>query len=148
MDIHFSDQTAYISGTIDEHADFSPVLQQPGPLTLDLSGVKMVNSLGVRGWLKFLFDWGTRSELTYDKCSVAVVDQLVILESLTKPKDYLIKIRSFYAPIECTSCTFSSEILVSYADLARAGSIDDLLPKCAACGGLQQCSAHGHQNLI
>jgi hypothetical protein len=120
---------AELSGDITEDSDFSAVLnEKPVLLTLDLGGIKRINSTGVREWINFmnaLKKDGAR--IVFERCSVAIVQQLNMIANFAGGAE----IQSIFAPYICPSCDAEESKLI---DL-RATPKPDLnaAVQCANC---------------
>lgn len=90
-------------GTITEEVDFTPILAigSEDLLQLDLSGIELINSLGVREWIHFvrkLADAGTRYELV--RCSPEIVKQVKNIANFRGTG----RVQSVMLPYFCPSC--------------------------------------------
>lgn len=68
--------------------------------TLNLAGVRSINSMGIRDWFNFLNSMCQRSSVTLEDCSVVFVDQANIVPQILSKA----KVTSFYAPYFCPQC--------------------------------------------
>jgi anti-anti-sigma regulatory factor len=98
-----------------------------GEITLDLSGVRRMNSWGVRELVNAVAALRAQGRLSYERCSPAIVNQLNMLPELTSQ----VTIRSLLAPMECPRCLAESELLV---DVARGERHLSLYCPCQECG--------------
>lgn len=87
------------SGDIDEGFDHTKLPRFKGAkLHFDLSQIRNFNSCGIREWIHFLNEIESVSEsLTFESCSVAVVDQVNMVPDTAKG----VEITSFFAPYFC-----------------------------------------------
>ena len=102
-----------ISGIVDEHADFSPLLlKKTDILFLELKNVNRINSSGVRKWVNAL-DKLRDVEIHYINCSFAVVEQLSMVPEFLNKKSY---VESFEAQYVCENCNISQtfNLVVGY----------------------------------
>jgi anti-anti-sigma regulatory factor len=97
-----------VYGEITEATSFRDLLALRGSATLDLAGVRRLNSFGVRELVDFLDTLGSHCLLAAERCSPAVVTQLNLLPELTRH----LAIRSVMAPMECPACFHEREVLV------------------------------------
>ncbi len=121
-----------LSGDVTENANLGQLLGQlpQGPLALDLSGIKRINSVGVREWIQFVdgLKKAGRS-FTLERCSVPIVGQLNMISNFAGGA----KVRSFFAPFYCSNCNSEQPKLIDATnDPASQLSSPD---KCSACGG-------------
>ncbi len=125
---------AFVSGSIDEYSAYDTLLALPDPLRIDVSGVTRINSIGIRNFLKFLNDWGSKS-LSYIGCSVDFIDQLNMVPSLAGINSQAI-VESALVPLECDKCDSEKEILSDMIELKKSVNAGGTLPplKCD-CGG-------------
>lgn len=103
---------AEFTGDITEDSEFSAVLnEKPVLLTLDLGGIKRINSTGVREWINFinaLKKEGAR--IAFERCSVAIVQQLNMIANFAGGAE----IRSVFAPYICPSCDNEESKLIDF----------------------------------
>jgi eukaryotic-like serine/threonine-protein kinase len=103
---------AELSGDITEDSEFSAVLnEKPVLLTLDLAGIKRINSTGVREWINFMSALkkdGAR--IVFERCSVAIVQQLNMIANFSGGAEIL----SIYAPYICPSCDNEESKLIDF----------------------------------
>ncbi len=103
------DGVFYLSGVMNEYADFSPLLPQAAPLRLNMKQVTRLNSIGIRNLLKFLADWGPKP-FSYEECPSEFVDQLNMIPALLGVKNHG-KVVSLFVPYECLNCDHEEEVL-------------------------------------
>jgi hypothetical protein len=88
-------------GDVDEgfrHRDV-PRIQKP-KITMNLEHISNFNSCGIREWVFLIGDLGKLGSLHFERCSVAMVDQInMVPDSLGSAV-----VDSFFAPYYCT-CT-------------------------------------------
>jgi len=121
-----------ISGVIDEHADFTPLLNESAPLTIDFSGVERVNSVGLRTWMRFMTQWGDK-DLIYMACPVVVVDQLAIIPALMGIKRRAAMVQSAYISFECVKCGHQEDRCLDRAAVHPTPDRGQLAPPCPSC---------------
>lgn len=81
-------------GQINERADFSGLHTLAGKVTFDLAAVRRLNSEGVRRWMRFVTRLDAVTELTWVRCSQAVVTQINLIRGFRGRATVV----SFYAP--------------------------------------------------
>ncbi|MBK9040445.1 MAG: hypothetical protein IPL83_15000 [Bdellovibrionales bacterium] len=108
-------------GDIDENAEFSKIdLTGVKKATFDFSGIRFVNSIGLRGWLLWIRK-ASGMELQFVKCPRNVVDQMNILEGFL-PSNALVE--SFYIPYYCSGCDHTEMHLVHRGKDYKEGTAD------------------------
>jgi hypothetical protein len=95
--------TARVEGVLDELAppalvELHDKLPKAGAVTLDVGGLKRINSLGVRAWCDFMKLF-TGRQVTFRRCSPAFVDQLNSVSDFRADAH----VESFIAPYVCES---------------------------------------------
>jgi anti-anti-sigma regulatory factor len=107
-----------LDGIIDEHFDLKPYLSPvPRKLNLNLKGVKRINSIGVKKWLKTFAELTNQGgAISLSECSPAVIEQLNFVQSFA-PKGSL---RSLQVPFRCSKCD---------VDVLQTHSVEDLRQK-------------------
>ncbi len=82
-------------GTIDEDIDFNQhVLSSEKNIDFDLSGIKSINSCGIREWIKWM---GTMSkaQIQFMNCPKVIVDQINMVVGFLPSNA---KVQSFFVP--------------------------------------------------
>lgn len=107
-----------LSGDITEDSDFSPLLKQArGQVTVDLAGVRSINSCGVRYWIQFVTALRTAGvPIALERCSVTFVRYLNMISNFGGGGE----IRSIHAPYFCERCE---------QDHTRLMPVDPTLPE-------------------
>jgi len=116
-----------LEGVIDEKTSFAEIFSdlRGDTVSIDLGGVKRINSIGIREWTNAVRNIPEKFDLEYLRCSRFVVNQLnMILNFLTRGS-----IVSFYAPYYCTKCGAEHEILFEVDELAGGTSTPDPPPR-------------------
>jgi hypothetical protein len=132
MKISRSGSIILLSGVIDEHADFMPLMQEPAPLSIDFSGVERINSIGLRSWMRFMTKWADKP-LIYLNCPVVISDQLAIIPALRGIKLRAATVESAFIPYDCNKCQHQEDFKVLQKDAHPNPKPDVLNPKCPAC---------------
>lgn len=88
-----------LKGSIDEDTNLSALTNGTGPIHLNLSGVKSINSLGIRSWVNF---WKTVSnrEVFYWECPPLIVRQMNMIPSFSGQA----RVQSVLVPYICDQC--------------------------------------------
>jgi hypothetical protein len=124
----------FLSGVLNEYADFSPLLKNAPPLRLDMQDVSRLNSIGIRNLLKFLSEWGAKP-FEYLRSPSEFVDQVNMIPALLGAKGQG-RIRSLFVPYECIDCEAEEDVLSPIEQFEKLPKGADA-PKraCAKCGG-------------
>jgi anti-anti-sigma regulatory factor len=92
------------AGSIDECSEWPDLGDQVnGDLVIDLSGVGLLNSMGVRGWIQWLGSLKVERDVMLVNCSPPVVKQINILNGFLNDRT---KILSIQVPYFCEDCGF------------------------------------------
>jgi len=120
-----------IAGTLTEDDDLIPLAGGlTGKVTIDLSGLRRINSAGVRMWMLFVRAVPPSVELTLEKCSVPFVNQMNLVRDFVGGA----RVTSVYVPYLCTKCSKSPVRLASLGEaMPEAGKCD--------CGGALEMDA-------
>jgi ABC-type transporter Mla MlaB component len=117
-------------GDITEQSNLRALLAQLStPVTLNLSGIRRINSAGLREWIDFAEALRQKvNRVVLDRCSVAFVHQLNMIEGFSGGA----VIQSVFAPYFCGACSSEHSELV---DLSGASvTLADTMT-CPKCGG-------------
>lgn len=118
-----------LTGSIDEDADFKELsgLAQK-KIVFDFNGVTMINSCGIREWIKFVDDLSISSHIVYENCPQIIIEQINMVHGFV-PNGAMIN--SFYAPYYCESCGKEAKIHLNAQDVKnrKAPKV-----KCPHCG--------------
>jgi hypothetical protein len=128
--------TVSLFGEIDENVDFSELRRRlRGAVDFQLAEVRRINSCGVREWVNFVRDLPHVTELTFTRCSPAIVTQLNMIYNFRGNA----KIRSFYAPYVCESCNNEEEKLLDVDAQFPDGEVHKVphFP-CSECGEVME----------
>ena len=124
----------FIAGVIDETTDLAAYGRKlrADAVVIDLGGVTLINSVGVREWVMLLDELTERGrQITLRNVSVPMVRQMTMV---LKAKGSAL-VESFFAPYLCPKCGDESPLLIVVADhsAALAAGEPPALP-CARCG--------------
>lgn len=134
------DGVFFLTGVLDEYADFGPLGSAQDPLCLNLKGIARFNSIGIRCLLKFFYDWGAKG-LIFEECPSEFIDQANMIPALLGAKKQGV-IVSLFVPYECADCDHDEEVLAQVADLQKVLSAGQSLTKtCPRCGGTMSVQA-------
>jgi anti-anti-sigma regulatory factor len=96
-------------GKVDESANFGPVPPKKTNqrLILDLEGVTLLNSVGLRSWVLWTRQLDRPEGIFLRNCTPAVVHQMNILEGFLPLSA---TVESFQVPYHCESCGFETAL--------------------------------------
>ena len=107
-----------LAGAIDEHARLCDLISRArgGRLTLDLDGIRFINSIGVREWIR-LQDGAQKAGLRVELRRVPeiLVHQLNIVTGARGSA----MVTSFYAPYVCDECDHEQPVLLDVTTHGR-----------------------------
>ena len=91
-----------LSGDITEAARLDELNRLPGPLRIDLGGIRLINSLGVRAWVQFI----ARCEaagvpIMIDRCAPVMVSQISMIKGFMGART---RVASLLVPYFCQAC--------------------------------------------
>jgi hypothetical protein len=112
-----------LKGEVNESSDMKPVFRHPGPLWLDLSEVKGINSMGIRTWLEAYRSFDEEPQVFFHNCSSPVISQINMIPAFADTGQVV----SMLAPYYCPSC--DEEI----SELIRIDEVKDGQPPVRAC---------------
>lgn len=89
-------------GAIDEDSDFKELqgLEQNN-IVFDFDKVNMINSCGIREWIKFLEVIPEKTNIIYRNCPQIIIEQINMVHGFFRKGA---SIESFYAPYYCEKC--------------------------------------------
>jgi CheY-like chemotaxis protein len=124
-----------LRGDITEKTDFETLRAQLGTrnLVFDTSGVRYMNSTGIRKWVEFLEALDPDCAYSFVRCSSGFVMQLSIVARAAGRG----RVVSFMAPYRCENCDRESEHLLKASELVGAETGATPAPPgfdCAVCG--------------
>ena len=128
------DGVYYLSGVLNEYANFGQLLAVKPPLKMNVRQFSRLNSIGIRNLLRFLSEWGEKA-FEYLDCPSEFVDQVNMIPALLGVKSQG-KITTLFVPYECPDCDREEEFLCNLSDfmgLKNGGEIPTKI--CAKCGG-------------
>ncbi len=124
-----------LGGRIDERSRLTDLAGAiaSGPLTIDLSDVCYINSLGVRDWVTFLRRLAHQQvTITLERCAEVMVLQMNMIVDARGDA----RIASFFAPFACDACGWEGASLVVtdqvQALIAAGHTPEDDCPDCGA----------------
>jgi hypothetical protein len=98
-------------GTIDEDVDFSTFpLAGNQQIEIEMSGLKSINSCGIREWIKWMGDAGG-AQITFSHCPKVIVDQINMVDGFLPATG---KVTSFYVPYYNDDSGSEKNVLFQY----------------------------------
>ncbi len=99
-----------ISGAIDEDASFpfDLIPADGSSLVLNLAGVSLINSCGIRSWVKWIKGIPESTKLVLYDVPKIVVDQINMVDGFVPINT---QIESFYVPYFCDACEEVTQVL-------------------------------------
>lgn len=119
-----------MSGAIDEDANFDKLLadlRSAAEIRFDLSGVRRINSCGVREWVNFVRSLPPKAGVVLEKCPSVVVAQINMISNFAANA----RVSSVHAPFICESCGHEEDVLVDLSN-GRVPKLDTRA--CPECG--------------
>lgn len=131
-------------GEIDENSDFTKIeLPSKGILTIDLKGIKMLNSMGLRNWVQWSRGLRQLAVVKFQNCPNIIVHQINILEGFI-PLGATVE--SMDVPYLCDSCgvEFNYHAIrgKDYMEATKESPLQINLPEplpCPECGKDAEC---------
>lgn len=124
--------TIHLSGAIEETVNLDDLIGGvSGELRVDCKEVTRINSVGVKGWIKYFQSLQAKQvAITFFQCSTAIVEQINLISNFTCGG----KVESIYVPFACPSCKSELIALFRTSDLnPDALQLPEL--KCTKCAG-------------
>lgn len=117
-------------GSIDEDADFKDIqgLAQKS-ISFDFNQVNMINSCGIREWIKFLESIPQSTNVTYNNCPQIIIEQINMVHGFFRKGA---AINSFYAPYFCESCNKEQKVHLKASDVKNRKAPKVECPKCGS----------------
>jgi hypothetical protein len=134
-----SEYLLILEGQIDEHSDFTPIqLPTKGILTIDLKGITMLNSMGLRNWVQWSHGLTQLAAVKFQNCPNIVVHQINILDGFI-PLGATVE--SMDVPYLCEACDSAFDYHavrgVDYHEASAKHPLKIVLPEtvpCPSCG--------------
>lgn len=123
-----------MTGQLDEHVSLTALVDRLGDrVTIDLDGVRFINSVGVREWILFLAALAARgADVRLRSCSEPMVRQMNMVVEASGAA----AVESFHAPFACDECSNELSLVIPVAphrDELRAHKVPP--QRCPSCGG-------------
>lgn len=117
-------------GAIDEDSDFNELLGLlQKRVNFDFNQVNMINSCGIREWIKFLEKIPESTTIIYNNCPQIIIEQINMVHGFFRKGAI---INSFYAPYFCENCGKEAKVHLKAEQVKnkKAPNID--CPNCGA----------------
>lgn len=116
-------------GAIDEDADFKELLGlEQKTISFDFDKVNMINSCGIREWIKFLEKIPEKTDIVYNNCPQIIIEQINMVHGFFRKGA---SIESFYAPYYCEKCGKEQKIPLKADQVKNRKAPKMECPKCA-----------------
>lgn len=132
MNIDFKNGIYYLSGRLDEYAEFESLVSAPEPLKLNFGKLQSINSIGIRKFLAFVIARAGKKFEFYECTPDFITNVNVIPQMLGTPSDSS-QVKSFYVPFSCESCKRIETLLIQ-TDKLSASAPDFGELRCSKCG--------------
>ncbi len=106
---------ANFAGNIDEDASFAEIEKvQEKEYVFDFDKVNMINSCGIREWIKFIEKLPKDAKIIYQKCPQIIIEQMNMVHGFIRQGA---SIESFYAPYYDEDSDTEHKILLKSSDI-------------------------------
>lgn len=129
----------YLVGVFDEASDFKPLKIAPRPLRLNLSGIKSVNSLGVRLYIKFMTELAN-DDVELHECSAVIVEMINTFPATLGSPPEAGRVRSLWVPYWCRACARDFGLLLQTEEFVACESRFPA-KTCPRCTAKLECQA-------
>lgn len=100
-----------LSGYIDENSTFPDIQNcKKRAIEIDLGGIKSLNSLGIRGWIKWI-NGNPGVSFVFENCPKVVVDHCNMISNFLPKKS---SVKSFYIPYYSQESGEERNVLLRY----------------------------------
>lgn len=115
-------------GTIDEDADFSVLLElKQKAMDFNFDKVAMINSCGIREWIKFIAQLPADIKIAYQNCPQIIIEQINMVHGFFKKGA---TIESFYAPFFCEACDHEVKVFLKSSQIIKGKAPEVVCPQC------------------
>lgn len=116
------------SGLIDEDSSFLDLESKIGDKVIfDFDDVSLINSCGIREWVRFLDSLDKSVSLVYRNCRQIIIEQVNMVHGFIREGSI---IESFYAPYYCEECDKEFKMHLKYDDITDQKAPDLKCPSC------------------
>lgn len=117
-------------GAIDEDSEFKELLGlEQKRISFDFNQVNMINSCGIREWIKFLEKIPATTTVTYNNCPQIIIEQINMVHGFFRQGA---SINSFYAPYFCESCDKEVKVHLTADKVKNRKAPKMECPKCGS----------------
>lgn len=115
-------------GAIDEDSDFKELtgLEQK-LISFDFDKITMINSCGIREWIKFIEKLPSQCQIVYKNCPQIIIEQINMVHGFFRQGS---TIESFYAPYYCEKCGKEAKIRVESEKVKNRKAPNTDCPHC------------------
>lgn len=115
-------------GAIDEDADFKDLLGlEQQNISFDFNQVNMINSCGIREWIKFIEVIPEQTHIKYNNCPQIIIEQINMVHGFFRKGA---EINSFYAPYYCEACGKEQKIHLEASQVKNRKAPNKECPTC------------------
>jgi hypothetical protein len=115
-------------GAIDEDSDFKELMGlEQKTISFDFDKVTMINSCGIREWIKFLEVIPGKTHIKYNNCPQIIIEQINMVHGFFRQGA---AINSFYAPYYCEKCGKENKIHLTADKVKNRKAPQMPCPKC------------------
>lgn len=115
-------------GSIDEDADFKELIGlEQKTISFDFDKVSIINSCGIREWIKFIEKVPEKTHIVYKNCPQIIIEQINMVHGFFRKGA---SINSFYAPYYCESCSKESKVHLKADQVKNRKAPKMECPKC------------------
>jgi anti-anti-sigma regulatory factor/DNA-directed RNA polymerase subunit RPC12/RpoP len=116
-------------GSIDEDSDFRELIGlEQKTISFDFDKVTMINSCGIREWIKFLESIPEKDFIIYKNCPQIIIEQINMVHGFFRKGA---AIESFYAPYYCEKCGKEAKVHLKSEQVKNRKAPE---VKCSQCG--------------
>lgn len=116
-------------GCIDEDADFKELIGlEQQTISFDFDKVTMINSCGIREWIKFLESIPESTHIIYKNCPQIIIEQINMVHGFFRKGA---SIESFYAPYYCEGCGKENKVHLKSEQVKNRKAPGIECPKCS-----------------
>lgn len=103
-------------GVIDEDSVFDKIKNvQMNKFIFDFNKVTMINSCGIREWIKYLPEI-EGAKITYQNCPQIIIEQVNMVHGFIRKGIF---VDTFYAPYFCPNCDTEKKILLKSSEVTN-----------------------------
>jgi hypothetical protein len=103
-------------GAIDEDAKFPVIGSAVKKVVVDLSGIRTINSVGIREWLHWIRPAAEGRDIILEQCPKSIVFQFNMVEGFLPPN---VRVTTFFVPYFCEACEREENILFTAGKEAK-----------------------------